>query len=461
MAISNDAGLRILAPLDDAIQSQRALTYAQALATATGGRLKLLRATDLDDEARVNGLATNASRLQEAGVAVEWSVVSGVDGQTAIREAEATWQPDLIALATTKSSGLDRWLNGSVAEAAVKSAHAPVLLVPRDWDRSPTAHGSVKILLALDGSTAAERAVDVILRLTNRLAADYILMRAVHAERDRDGAEDYLRLIASRMESMLEEREVAWRVVVDSPATAILNSARELDVDAIAMSTRGHGSAHVLSTGSTAAEVVDHASVPMILVGPNALVTDEHTAHIKFGADVRTGEGELVGEVHRVVVDLEQQAIVGLVALGRGVLVRDVLVPLDLIDSATEHEVKLRLTREQVEQLPDFSYSEFDTPPSTWTESDLGLAHARARLGPAQRDITAGTRVLANDGSIGRANQVDFDRDSGHLIALWVRPDGLLRSRLRVPAQWLREAGTHADLHIGGSRADIEAYLVA
>ena len=92
----------------------------------------------------------------------------------------------------------------------------------------------------------------------------------------------------------------------------------------------------------------------MILVGPNALVTDEHTARIQFGADVRTAAGERVGEVRRVVVDLEQQAIVGIVALGRGVLARDMLVPLDLIDSATEHEVQLRLTREQVEQLPDF-----------------------------------------------------------------------------------------------------------
>jgi len=74
MAISNDAGLRVLAPLDDSTQSQRALTYAQALATATGGRLKLLRATDLDDEARVNSLARIAGRLEDAGVAVEWSV---------------------------------------------------------------------------------------------------------------------------------------------------------------------------------------------------------------------------------------------------------------------------------------------------------------------------------------------------------------------------------------------------
>src|SRR5712691_9653043 len=178
------------------MESQRALASALALATAAGGKLKLLCATDLDDETRVNSLASIANRLQEAGVTVEWSVVSGVDGQAAIREAEATWHPDLIALATTKSSGLDRWLNGSVAEAVVRSARAPVLLVPRDRDRSLTAHGTVRILVALDGSTSAERAIDVILRLTSRLAAEYILMRAIHAERNRDGAEDYLRHVA-------------------------------------------------------------------------------------------------------------------------------------------------------------------------------------------------------------------------------------------------------------------------
>lgn len=439
--------------------SRRALTYAQALAASTGGRLKLIRATDLDDKTSFNSLASTAGRLQ--GVAVEWSVVSGVDAQTAIRETEATWQPDLIALATTKSSGLDRWLNGSVTEAVVRSARTPVLLVPRDWNRSLPAHGTVRILVALDGSTSATRAIDVIVHLTGRLAAEYTLIRAIHAERDRDGVENYLRSVASRMESMLDKREVAWRAVMDSPATAILNSARELDVDAIAMSTRGHGAAHVLSIGSTAAEVADQASVPMFLVGPSPLVTDEHAARIKLGADVRTAEGERVGEVQRVVVDLEQQAIVGIVALGRGVLAREVLVPLELIDSATEHEVQLRLTREQVGQVPDFVYHEFDLPPSTWSANDLGLARERARLGPAQRDIAAGTRVHADDGDIGRANQVDFDPESGHLIALWVRPDGLLRPQLRIPAEWLRGAGTRADLHVGGLPTDIEAYLAS
>jgi nucleotide-binding universal stress UspA family protein/sporulation protein YlmC with PRC-barrel domain len=458
VATTHDAGLRILVPLDDSIQAPRALTYAQALATATGGRLKLVRATDVDDEPRSNSLASYARRVQDAGIAVEWSVVSGVDGQTAIREAESTWQPDLIVLATTMWSGLERWLNGSVAEAVVKSARVPVLLLPRDWDRSLVARGTARILVALDGSPSAERAVDVVLRLATGLRAEFILVRAIHAERDRRGAEEYLQHIASRMESIVEESSVAWRVVVESTATAILDSARELDVDAIAMSTRGHDAARVLSIGSTAAEVVDGASVPVILLGPSALA-EVQTAQIKLGTDVRTADGVRVGEVHRVVVDLDQQAIVGIVVLGRGVLGRDVLVPLDFIGTATEHEVRLRLTRDQVEQYPDFTIREFDTPPPTWTEDDLALAREHARLSPTQRDITAGTRVLTDDGDIGRVSQVDFDPDTGQLIALWAHER--LRPRLRIPAEWLRVTDADLDLHIGGSRADIEAYLVS
>jgi nucleotide-binding universal stress UspA family protein/sporulation protein YlmC with PRC-barrel domain len=457
---SHDAGLRILAPLDDSVESQRALTYAQALATATGGSLKLVRATDLDDQARFNSLASNAERLRDAGVDVEWSVVSGVDGQTAIREAEAAWRPDLIALATTKMSRLDRRVNGSVAEAVVKSARVPVLMVPRDLDRSLVARGIARILIALDGSTPAERAVDVVLQLASRIPLELILVRAIHAEHDRRGAEDYLRHIASRVEPMLEQREVAWRVVVGSPATAILDSARELDVDAIALSTRGHGAAHLLSIGSTAAEVVDLATVPVILLGPGALA-DVHTARVKFGADVRTADGTRIGEVHRVIVQLDQQAIVAVVVLGGGILARDVLVPLDVIGSAGEHEVRLRLRHDRIEQLPDFTYNEFDVPPPMWTENDVAVARERVRLSPAQRDFTVSTRVRADDGAIGRVDQVDFDPETGHLIALWVRADGLLRRRLRIPSEWLRGADTHADLHLGGSRADVEAYVGA
>ena len=95
--------MRILVPLDDSLQAQRVLAYVKVLARTTHGKLKLIRATDVEDETSFNSLEQNAAHLQEDGFSVEWSVIGGVDAETAIHATEAEWQPDLIALASTQS----------------------------------------------------------------------------------------------------------------------------------------------------------------------------------------------------------------------------------------------------------------------------------------------------------------------------------------------------------------------
>lgn len=76
-----------------------------------------------------------------------------------------------------------------------------------------------RILVALDGSTSAEQALGPVVHLATLLPVELVLVRAVHAERDRPVAEDYLRHVASRLESLLDDKEVAWRVVVEFAAT--------------------------------------------------------------------------------------------------------------------------------------------------------------------------------------------------------------------------------------------------
>ncbi|MBV9354016.1 MAG: universal stress protein [Chloroflexi bacterium] len=96
--------------------------------------------------------------MRDAGLLVEWSVPGGVDAETAIRTEAAAWQPDLIALATMKSSGLDRWLNRSVTENVVASARTPVLVVPPGWRRALADRPRPRMLVPLDASPAAEQA---------------------------------------------------------------------------------------------------------------------------------------------------------------------------------------------------------------------------------------------------------------------------------------------------------------
>jgi nucleotide-binding universal stress UspA family protein len=450
--------LRILVPLDDSLQAQRVLGYASALAALSDGKLKLIRATDVEDDTSFNSLAQNAERLRASGLSVEWSVVGNIDAMHAIETAAGAWRPDLIALASTKSSAPDRWLNGSVTEQVVRSATVPVLVVPPGWERLVVHDRRIRILVPLDGSGSAEEALALAIRLADLVPSDVVLLRAVHTEIAISGAEDYLHQIAARVEAVLPPDNIFRRVVTGSPVSAILSTAEELDVDVIAMSTRGHGGAHRPIVGNTATEVFDQATVPLLLLGPRALL-EAPTDLIKIGAQARTLDDQHAGEVHRIVVDLEQQALVAMVLLGRGGLARDVLVPVDFRASLAGDEVQLRLTSEQLAELPDFSYNEFVTPPPTWTSSAPGPVTERKRLGPTQRDITSASRVLAQDGEIGRVAAVESDPETRSLRAFWVRADGIFSRETRIPAEWVQHSDEQGNLRVARNLADVESYV--
>jgi len=487
-------GWRILVPLDETPQARRALVYAQALARATRGELKLLRASAFENESGFGSLATYAEHLREIGIPVQSQVVEGQDAESAILAGARSWRSDLIVMATRKWSGLDRWLSGSVTDAIIRSATVPVLVVPPDWERPfgsdlPAAHlvppdqtsvavyapdwpqqsvpeRPARMLVALDGSRTAEQALVPVLRLVQLTPANLILLRVVRdVSTEWQGADEYVRRLAAKVVAAVPGLRVNPVATAGDPVQAILNAAREFDVDAIAISTRGSSGLARAALGSTATAVLEQASVPVMLVGPHALHLPV-TAQIQIRAPVRTLDNRVVGEVHRVVVDLEQHAIVSVVVLGRGPLSRDVLVPVDFIDALDDQELELRLTSDELEQLPDFSYNDFVTPPpETWTSfapatdgATLVPVSQRKRLGPTQQDITPGTRVRAQEGDIGTIDRIEVD-PTGRLVAFWVRAGGVFATDMRLPAEWIRHTDADGNLLVAGARADIEAYL--
>ncbi|HZQ99292.1 MAG TPA: universal stress protein [Chloroflexota bacterium] len=464
-----------MAPLDESDQSQRALVYALDLAAATGGQIKLVRASGVEAEAGVDSLARHARDLQDAGfAAVEWSVVEGVDAVTAILDAARAWHPDIIAMATTKRNAIDRWLNDSVTDAVVRAAPAPVLVVPPDWTRPPPAAGrSGRVLVPLDGSPLAERALGSAVRLSALMRVELVLLRAVDAGDLRSdsaevavrGARAYLRRTAARVRSALPGQRVSTRTAVGAASAAIARAALEDDVDAIVMSTHGRGGLARAVLGSTATAALEQATVPLILLGPGTLAGST-PASIRVRAPVRTGDSHHVGEVHRIVLDLDQRAVVGVVVLGRGPLARDILVPIDFVGRLDEDAVVLRLTSRELDQLPDFAYDQYLTPPPTWTAFapfPTGPVYVpvvqRKHLGPTQHDVTPGARVLGSDGEIGRVERVELDPATAEMTAVWVRPGGDPAHELRVPAEWLGWDDDHASLRVQAARAEVEAYL--
>jgi sporulation protein YlmC with PRC-barrel domain len=186
---------------------------------------------------------------------------------------------------------------------------------------------------------------------------------------------------------------------------------------------------------------------------------------IDIGAPVRTRDGRTVGEVHRVVVDVDDRAVIGIVVLKGRLLSRDVLVPLDFVDRANDREVVLRLDENQIDQLPEFAYNEILAPPPAWTLAGPypdGTVYVpirqRKRLTQGQFDITPGTRVWATDGEIGQVDEVELDASTGQLDAFWVRSGLVLADDLRIPAEWIDRV-MESGIHLAGSRLEIEIGL--
>jgi universal stress protein A len=167
---------RILVPLDFSPSSDRALAYAQALATDFGASLHLLHVVEdrlmtgpwpndvylgelprlregliKDAEDRVSACA---SSLSATGLQVTGEVLIGGPSQTIVQSAAAP-NVDLIVMGTHGRTGLTHLLIGSVAERVIRHAPCPVLVV-RDRSVADRAEAPVSTLIgeALDSVRA-------------------------------------------------------------------------------------------------------------------------------------------------------------------------------------------------------------------------------------------------------------------------------------------------------------------
>jgi nucleotide-binding universal stress UspA family protein len=138
-----------------------------------------------------------------------------------------------------------------------------------------------RILVALDGSAAAEAVLRFLLEVAGPMDITVLLVRVLEpippmvvegvrhlvledvARRRRD-AEEYLAPIASALRS--QDVDVAWQVRRGRAADEILASAAESHVDLIAMATHGRTGLGRLLFGSVAETVLRRAPVPVLMI---------------------------------------------------------------------------------------------------------------------------------------------------------------------------------------------------
>ncbi len=278
---------RILVPLDGSRLSEVVVPMAEALARDYEAELLLVRAlrprgsADAEVEAQEEAeayLRAVAGGLEARGVPTGWKVWYD-DAARAIADAARYNAADLVVMSTHGRGGLTRLLLGSVAEALVRQAPVPVLLVRGELSWHPGKPG--RILVPLDGSELSEAVLPVVARLAGPFDARVELLRVIEpipayavAELTAGRSEEIVRLeeadaegYLAKVAATLEARglRVGQRVALGMAVDTILRQAAEGHVGLIAMTTHGRSGIGRLLVGSVAERVLRAAPVPVLL----------------------------------------------------------------------------------------------------------------------------------------------------------------------------------------------------
>jgi nucleotide-binding universal stress UspA family protein len=309
---------QILVPLDGSAGAEAALPHAMALARATSSTLVVLRSIApavsrrtvtwptpsrpiaqrrwAEDRALARAyVAGVASKLRLAGLRARTAIGIGAPGAAITAYARRVPTVGLIVMATYRRSGVSRWISGSVTDKVLRRAPTPLQLVPIVEDTPSCRTVSYDtILVPLDGSKAAERALDQARAIAAATGAIVVLMSVVPTCPDvalaeanfvpfwrltecQAQADRAARYMADRAR-WLEDQGLRARTKLASggPAEEILRTSVEQNVDLIVMATHGRSRLRRWIAGSVTTEVVRGADVPVLLVRAIEHHKDQH-----------------------------------------------------------------------------------------------------------------------------------------------------------------------------------------
>jgi nucleotide-binding universal stress UspA family protein/mannose-6-phosphate isomerase-like protein (cupin superfamily) len=293
---------RILVPLDGSRLAEIVLPVTFALAAKLGATVTLLHVLERDAPDTVHGerhlrdtaeaeryLHAIAEQWSATGVRVDLHVHPNPENDVAgsIAQHAAELGADLIALATHGSGGLRRLLFGRIAEQVLRRGGQPVLLMRPQPDASqPSSFDCRVILVPLDGTPDAERAIPAARALARATGAELHLVRVVPTvstvrgpasaaatftptataallDAEQQSAHEYLLAIGRRLAA---DSNVAVQVRRGDVADELAKAVEELGADLIVLSTHARGGIESFLTGSIAAELLGRLDRPVVLV---------------------------------------------------------------------------------------------------------------------------------------------------------------------------------------------------
>jgi nucleotide-binding universal stress UspA family protein len=295
----------ILIPLDGSHLAAQVLPYARSLAELTHASLLLAhviphaghlhvgterglldklegRTCDKADIADLTAhreqatryLEAQAARLREDGLVVGTTVLEGRPDEVI---AAAAADVDMVAMSTHGYSGLRRWALGSVTDRVLHTSPKPVLVV-RSVAEQP--FNLRRILVPLDGSALARRALPAATDLARAAQAELIVMSVMPAPLG--GVEGAITpviftpqdqaLLRDRLmgEALtvggIEDLKISTRIAQGYVAEEVSDEAQRSAVDLIVISTHGYGGWRRLALGSVTDKVLHVTKTPVLVV---------------------------------------------------------------------------------------------------------------------------------------------------------------------------------------------------
>jgi nucleotide-binding universal stress UspA family protein len=288
---------KILVPLDGSKIAEHSLAYVRQLSQMEDADVLLLSVVDAEhmmvpqaDEAAQREENMLRSYLEEIAedfqkhfnIKVQTKVVK--DGRPAnlILTAVEAFDPELLVISTHGRSGFSRWRFGSVADKVIRGASCNTLVIgPHATERERWIEADVEplfrsILVPLDGSELAEKALPEALRFATAFGTALHLVRAVPIPltggglessytpdilgQAEDGARTYLARVAAGI-----ERAVKTDVIVGTAAAVLEDYQEANQIDLIVMTSHGRGGPIRTALGSVADRMLGGKS-PVLIV---------------------------------------------------------------------------------------------------------------------------------------------------------------------------------------------------
>ena len=296
----------ILVPLDGSEFGERAIPIAVQLAQRNGARLEVALVhqplqgfatamempqvgAEYEAEARFRERAYLDQTAQRLGsqhnIPVRSTLLEGSVAE-AIESHVQTSAVDLVVMSTHGRGAMGRFWLGSVADRLMRRLHVPVLVVRPHWDDDTPESAGRRILVALDGSSHAEAILEQAMGFGGS-EAEYLLvsvveppvpmmdmapatalpdLAAIEAQLVK-AAEAYLSRVVDRLRNK-GRRASAHVVTAPRIPEALLEQAKRLDANLIAIATHGAGGLKRFALGSVTDKVVRGSPCPVLVFRP-------------------------------------------------------------------------------------------------------------------------------------------------------------------------------------------------